>query len=189
MFSFLWRETNHLQPLNILTCLLNRNYVRPELKRQHLMLQNKWTTNSRGRLQTIWTLTFLSLTSFLLFLTLATMTVKNLTFLFVIVTTRQANLQMNVHRLWLRYLRRGTTWWRKHRWFCVGKGFWQYTFMTKVIAQDNKQDFTFDIEKTRELVNLFFDTAGYWKNIYWAAFKDTSKLDFGQNQVSRLPSG
>ncbi len=25
-------ETNHLQPLNILTCLLNRNYVRPELK-------------------------------------------------------------------------------------------------------------------------------------------------------------
>ena len=39
--------------------------------------------------------------------------------------------------------------------FCVGKGFLLYTFMTKVIAQDNKQDFTLDIEKTRELVNLF----------------------------------
>ena len=39
--------------------------------------------------------------------------------------------------------------------FCADKGFWQYSFLTKVISQDSKKDFTFDSDKTRELVNLF----------------------------------
>ena len=39
--------------------------------------------------------------------------------------------------------------------FCADKGYWQYSFMTKVISQDNKQNFKFDIDKTKELVNHF----------------------------------
>jgi hypothetical protein len=39
--------------------------------------------------------------------------------------------------------------------FCNNKGYWQYSFLTKVISQKNKQHFTFDSEKTSVLVNLF----------------------------------
>jgi hypothetical protein len=39
--------------------------------------------------------------------------------------------------------------------FCGDKGYWQYSFLTKVIPQDNKRDFTFDSDRTKELVTLF----------------------------------
>jgi hypothetical protein len=39
--------------------------------------------------------------------------------------------------------------------FCADKGYWQYSFMTKLVPQYNKQNFAFDTLKTRELVNFF----------------------------------
>ena len=41
-------ERNHLQPLNILTCFLNRNYVRPELRQLAFKVANKMNDNFPG---------------------------------------------------------------------------------------------------------------------------------------------
>ncbi len=39
--------------------------------------------------------------------------------------------------------------------FCSGNSYWQYNFMRNITPQGNKKDFTFDKERTKELVNLF----------------------------------
>ena len=38
--------------------------------------------------------------------------------------------------------------------FCGQQGYWQYSFLTAVVPQSNKGDFTFDAQRTRALVNL-----------------------------------
>lgn len=41
-------EASHLQPLNILTCFLNRNYVRPELKQTAFVVVNQMNDKFPG---------------------------------------------------------------------------------------------------------------------------------------------
>ncbi|UOE47056.1 hypothetical protein MTO98_21880 [Mucilaginibacter sp. SMC90] len=38
---------------------------------------------------------------------------------------------------------------------CLVKGYWQYSFLTKIVPQGNKVNFTFDSLRTKTLVNLF----------------------------------
>lgn len=42
---------------------------------------------------------------------------------------------------------------------CDIKGFWQYSFMKKIIPQGNKLNFTFDSKRTKDLVLLFAENA------------------------------
>ena len=39
--------------------------------------------------------------------------------------------------------------------FCSQKGYWQYSFMTSIIPQGNKENYKFDSVRTKDLVNLF----------------------------------
>jgi hypothetical protein len=38
---------------------------------------------------------------------------------------------------------------------CSEKGFWQYSFLMKIVPQSGKKDFVFDSVRTKELVNIF----------------------------------
>jgi hypothetical protein len=38
---------------------------------------------------------------------------------------------------------------------CTGKGYWMYGFLAKNLSQNSKQDFTFDHDRTKQLVSLF----------------------------------
>ena len=39
--------------------------------------------------------------------------------------------------------------------YCDHKGYWQYSFLKKIIPQSKKEFYAFDNERTKELVNLF----------------------------------
>ena len=47
--------------------------------------------------------------------------------------------------------------------FCARKGYWQYSFLTAVVPQGNKADFTFDAERTGALINLLASSEGIGK--------------------------
>ncbi len=48
---------------------------------------------------------------------------------------------------------------------CMKEGYWQYSFLTGVVSQKRKKDFTFDGERTKVLVNLFAEEP-YIKKIF-----------------------
>ena len=149
-------ETNHLQPLNILTCLLNRNYVRPELKQAVFDVAKQMNDKFPGTTTNYLDANFPFIDKFPLIPHLSHNDGKKLDFSFCYRDYKTGESTNECPSfIGCGICEEALPDEENTADFCVGKGFWQYTFMTKVIAQDNKQDFTFDIEKTRELVNLF----------------------------------
>ena len=149
-------ETNHLQPLNIWTCFLNRNYVRPELKQTAFEVAKQMNNKFPGTTLNYLDANFPFINKFPLIPHLSHNDGKKLDLSFCYRDTK-TNEPTNECPSFIGYgiceeprpEEKNTTD------FCADKGYWQYSFMTKVISQDNKQDFTFDSDKTRELVNLF----------------------------------
>ena len=149
-------EINHLRPLNGLTCFLNRNYVRPELRQAALevatQMHDKFPASTLNYLDA----NFPFLNKFPLFPHLSHNDGKKLDLSFCYRDTKTGEPTNNCPSF-IGYgiceepmpneINTAD--------FCADKGYWQYSVLTKVISQDNKQDFTFDGDKTRELANLF----------------------------------
>ena len=149
-------ERNHLQPLNILTCFLNRNYVRPELRQLAFKVANKMNDNFPGTITNYLDANFPFINKFPLIPHLSHNDGKKLDLSFCYLDSKTSE-QTNECPSFIGYgiceePRPGE---KNTADFCADKGYWQYSFLTKVISQDSKQDFTFDSDKTRELVNLF----------------------------------
>lgn len=149
-------ETNHLQPLNIWTCFLNRNYVRPELMQTAFVVAKQMNDKFPGTAVNYLDANFPFINKFPLIPHLSHNDGKKLDLSFCYRDTKTGELT-NECPSFIGYgiceeplpNEKNTTD------FCAEKGYWQYSFLTKVISQDNKQDFTFDSDKTRELVSLF----------------------------------
>ncbi len=149
-------ETDHLQPLNILTCFLNRNYVRPELKQTAFEVAKQMNTKFPGTTINYLDANFPFIDRFPLIPHLSHNDGKKLDLSFCYRNTKTGE-PTNECPSFIGYgiceeplpNEKNTTD------FCAEKGYWQYSFLTKVISQKNKQYFTFDSEKTKELVNLF----------------------------------
>jgi hypothetical protein len=149
-------ETNHLQPLNILTCFLNRNYVRPELKQTAFEVANQMNDKFPGTTTNYLDANFPFIDKFPLIPHLSHNDGKKLDLSFCYRDTK-TNEPTNECPSFIGYgiCEEPRPNEKNTADYCADKGYWQYSFMTKVISQDNKQDFTFDSDKTRELVNLF----------------------------------
>ncbi len=149
-------ETNHLQPLNIWTCFLNRNYVRPELKQTALEVAKQMNNKFPGTTVNYLDANFPFINKFPLIPHLSHNDGKKLDLSFCYRDTK-TNEPTNECPSFIGYgiCEEPRPDEKNTADFCADKGYWQYSFMTKVISQDNKQDFTFDSDKTRELVNLF----------------------------------
>jgi hypothetical protein len=149
-------ETNHLQPLNILTCFLNRNYVRPELKQTAFEVANQMNDKFPGTTTNYLDANFPFIDKFPLIPHLSHNDGKKLDLSFCYRDTK-TNEPTNECPSFIGYgiCEEPRPNEKNTADFCADKGYWQYSFMTKVISQDTKQDFTFDSDKTRELVNLF----------------------------------
>ncbi len=64
--------------------------------------------------------------------------------------------------------------------FCAQKGNWQYSFLMKIIPQNNKLNFTFDSIRTKELINLFISKSTIGKIFIEPHLKTRLKLMSGK---------
>lgn len=149
-------QTNHLQPLNILTCFFNRNYVRPELKQTAFEAANEMNNKFPGTTTNYLDANFPFIDKFPLIPHLSHNDGKKLDLSFCYRDTKTGE-PTNDCPSFIGYgiCEEPRSDEKNTDDFCADKGFWQYSFLTKVISQDSKKDFTFDSDKTRELVNLF----------------------------------
>lgn len=148
--------TNHLQPLNILTCFLNRNYVRPELKQTAFEVANQMNDKFPGTTTNYLDANFPFIDKFPFIPHLSHNDGKKLDISFCYLDTKTSK-PTNECPSYIGYgiCEEPRPNEKNTADFCADKGYWQYSFMTKVISQDSRQDFTFDSGRTRELVNLF----------------------------------
>ena len=150
------KETNHLRPLNILTCLLNRNYVTPELYKSALDIAGQMHALFPGTAVNYLDANFPFIDKFPLFPHLSHNDGKKLDLSFCYLDTKTSK-PTNKCPSFIGYgiCEEPLPNEKNTAAFCADKGYWQYSFLTKIIPQHNKQDLKFDRDKTRELVNLF----------------------------------
>jgi hypothetical protein len=149
-------ETSHLQPLNIWTCFLNRNYVRPELKQIAFEVAKQMNDKFPGTTINYLDANFPFINEFPLIPHRSHNDGKKLDLSFCYRNAKTGE-PTNECPSFIGYgiceePRPNEINWPES---CEKEGHWQYSFMSKVISQDNKQDFTFDSDRTRSLVYLF----------------------------------
>jgi hypothetical protein len=147
---------NHLQPLNILTFLLNRNYVVPELKQAVFAVAAQMNSQFPGTTVNYLDANFPFGNGFPLFPHLSHNDGEKLDISFCY-TNALTGKPTNESPSFIGYgvceepLPNEVN----TPEMCSEKGYWQYSFMANIIPQGGKKDFTFDSRKTRQLVNLF----------------------------------
>ena len=149
-------ETSHLQPLNILTCILNRNYVREELKQTAFEVAKQMNEKFPGTTVNYLEANFPFINKFPLVPHLSHNDGKKLDLSFCYRDSK-TNETTNDCPSFIGYgiCEEPRPNEKNTADDCADKGNWQYSFLSNVISQDSKQDFAFDNDKTKELVSLF----------------------------------
>ncbi|MBK8145171.1 MAG: hypothetical protein IPK62_09315 [Bacteroidetes bacterium] len=149
-------ERNNLQPLNILTCFLNRHYVRQELQQTAFEVANLMDGKFPKTTINYLDANFPFIDKFPLIPHLSHNDGKKLDLSFCYRDTKTGE-PTNECPSFIGYgiCEEPRPEENNTANFCADKGFWQYNLLSKVISQDNKKKFTFDADKTRVLVNLF----------------------------------
>ena len=148
-------ETNHLQPLNLLTCLLNRNYVKPELRQVAFDVAVEMNHQFPGTTLNYLDANFPFIDKFPLLPHLSHHDGKKLDFAFCY-RDAKTNNPTNECPSFTGYgiCEEPLSDEVNSPEYCAGIGFWQYSILTNVMPQGNKKDFVFDLEKTKAMVNL-----------------------------------
>jgi len=151
-------EKNHLKPLSFFTCFLNRNYVRSELRNSALEVAIKMNNKFPGTTLNYLDANFPFINGFPLVPHLSHNDGKKLDFAFFYIDKR-TGMQTNKTPSAIGYgvsevprVNENNT-----AEICAQKGYWQYSLLMKIVPQSNKQNFTFDSTRTKELVNLFIE--------------------------------
>jgi hypothetical protein len=149
-------KTNNLQPQNMLTCFLNRNYVRPTLRETTFEVAKQMNEKYPNTTLNYLDANFPFINEFPLFPHLSHNDGKKLDISFCYIVTKtgeQTNKCPSVIGYGVceepRPGEKNTTE------FCNNNGYWQYGLLRKIIPQGNKSNFLFDSVRTKELVNLF----------------------------------
>ena len=148
-------QTGSLRPLNVLTCFMNRQYVRPELKRVAFEVAAKMSAKFPGTVINYLDASFPFINKFPLPPHLSHSDGKKLDFAFCYIDNRTKK-ETNSTPSPIGYgiseePRPGEV---NTADFCTVNGYWQYSFLTKLVPQKNKLNFTFDSIRTKALVNL-----------------------------------
>lgn len=148
-------ETNHLQPLNILTCFLNRNYVKPELKKTAFEVAESMNEKYPGTITNYLDANFPFIDKFPLLPHLSHNDGKKLDLSFCYIDAGSGNTTNKCPSI-IGYgiCEEPRPNEKNTAEYCDEKGFWQYSLILKLMPQTNKQNFIFDSLKTKELVNL-----------------------------------
>ena len=170
-------ETNSLQPLNILTCLFNRHYVQPELKQATIDAAERINKKYPGTTINYLEANFPFFDGFPLIPHLSHNDGKKLDLAFLYIDNKTGK-QTNEAPSFIGYgineePRPGE---RSTTDYCTQKGYWQYSFLGKFVAQGNNANFTFDGARTKELVNLFASNPAIGKIFIEPHLKERLKL-------------
>lgn len=154
--ALLFFEERHVQPTTVLTCLLNRHYVRPELKEITFKVGEGMNKKYPGTTLNYLDANFPFMDEFPLLPHLSHDDGKKLDVSFLYMEAA-SNERSNEVPSWLGYgvCEEPKTGEEDRPGYCARQGFWQYSFLPKVISQEYKSEFRFDTQRTRSLVNYF----------------------------------
>jgi len=148
--------TRHVKPLNFLTCFLNRHYVRPVLKESTFEVAEQMNSAYPGTVINYLDAGFPFINKFPLFPHLSHNDGKKLDIAFCY---NDAQTQQPTNRTpspigygISEEPRSGEI---NTADVCSDNGYWQYSFLSKIMPQGNKKNFVFDGIRTKKLVNLF----------------------------------
>ena len=150
------RSTSNLRPLTYLTCLLNRNYVRKDLKDVAFSVAREMNKKYPGTVINYLDANFPFVNGFPLFPHLSHNDGKKLDLAFCY-KDKQSLLETNETPSPIGYgiCEEPTASEKNTAAFCALNGYWQYSFLKSVMPQGRKADFLFYAEKTKTLVELF----------------------------------
>jgi hypothetical protein len=148
--------TGNLRPLTFLTCLLNRNYVRKELKAVTLSVAAEMNRRYPGTIVNYLDANFPFFNGFPLFPHLSHNDGRKLDLAFCY-KDKQSLQETNDAPSPIGYgiCEEPTAAEKNTAAFCAKKGYWQYSFLKGVVPQGSKDDFLFYQKKTKDLVELF----------------------------------
>lgn len=152
-------ETGHLRPLHFYTCLLNRHYVNPELRKTLLLASNKLYEQYSGATVNYLDAGFPFLNGFPLLPHLSHNNGKKVDIAFRYRDAKSGDPVNDAPSPW------GYGICEEPRAeevntaaFCEMKGYRNYSFMRRLVSQRYKKDYRFDEQETRSLlVNLLSD--------------------------------
>lgn len=148
-------ESDHLKPLNFLTCFLNRNYVQPELKEAVSKVSKQIAKKHPGTVVNYLDASFPFINGFPLLPHLSHNDGRKLDIAFCYIdkkTGEETNSVPSVIGYGVSEDARPNE--MNTAKLCAAKGNWQYTLLSKIVPQGNKQEFIFDSTRTKELVSL-----------------------------------
>jgi hypothetical protein len=149
-------ETGHLKPLNFITCLLNRHYVRPALRQVSMEVAAEMNDRFPGTVVSYLDAGFPFINRFPLVPHLSHYDGKKLDLAFYYIdkrTMQPSNKTPSCIGYGIGEEPRPNE--INTAAFCAEQGHWQYSFLNNLIPQRNKRNFIFDSVRTKALVNFF----------------------------------
>lgn len=148
--------TNHVQPLNIITCLLNRNYVKPQLKAVVFAVAQKMNEEYPGTTITYLDANFPFMNGFPLMPHLSHNDGRKLDISFCYNSSKTGQPVNNApspigYGISEEPLPNEIN----MSAYCTQEGYWQYNLLRKIVPQDYKKRFIFNAAKTKDLANYF----------------------------------
>lgn len=149
-------EKNHVRPANVITFFMNRNYVRPELRRIVFAVAEDINTKHPGTTINYLDANFPFIDKFPLFPHLSHSDGKKLDISFLYKDSKTGD-QTNEVPSWIGYgICEEPRFGEENRPdYCAQKGFWQYSALKKYLPQEAKRNFSFDENRTKLMINSF----------------------------------
>jgi hypothetical protein len=145
-------ETYHVQPANVLTCILARNYVRPEMKTAVVNVAKAMNSKYPGSVVNYLDANFPFYNGFPLILHLSHNDGKKLDLSFYYKTKDQKETNLVPSFIGYGVCEGPLPGEEDKASFCKSKGFWQYGLLENVMSQKKKTSFIFDEQRTRSLI-------------------------------------
>ena len=157
-------ENRHLKPANIWTCLLNRNYVRPHLRDITYKVAESLNNKYPGTTISYLDANFPFINKFPLLPHLSHNDGKKLDLSFQYNDTRTGQMTNDIPSfIGYGICEEPKAGEENKPVYCDKRGYWQYNLLQDIVSQDNKNKFTFDNNRTKELVNSFASHDGVGK--------------------------
>jgi hypothetical protein len=170
-------STNHLQPLNVMSFFLNRNYVRPELRQAAFDVAKQMNEKYPGTIINYLDANFPFFNKYPLIPHVSHNDGKKLDLSFCY-RDKKTNEPTNECPSFIGYgicedpLPNEVNFLE----ICKKDGNWQYALMSKMVSQKNKHYFLFDSQKTKTMTNLFANQKSIGKIFIEPHLKERLKL-------------
>lgn len=149
-------KRKNLQPLNIMTCFLNRHYVKPAMKQTVIEVANQLNDSFPNTTLNYLDANFPFIDNFPLFPHLSHNDGKKLDLSFFYLDSKTGQ-RTDECPSFIGYgiCEEPTSTEVNTPEVCNDRGYWQYSFIRKIIPQVAKADYLFDSERTKAIVILF----------------------------------